>query len=271
MSQEYNTIARKPRRSRTSRHQPVLVIGNEATTENIAPTTENLAYDIVPSIDQTIDQTEAVVAPVTTSRNPLRLPTFFSKVDHTKEDSSTHTDEVVEARMARAKKSLNGKATTVTTAETVETENTQPVAKAKVVPTTPAKPRLFKSRHILGMVAYLFGAEFLLPAEANFIISSHLEKNLYKIPGINLQVTTSLLANIVTLVVCLYLLVAFDLLPNGKQLSANQVAQKSRARTSTTNSSSPAARTPQPTVRQGVKGESDDLYQNYRINQRKRR
>jgi hypothetical protein len=267
MSQEYNTIARRPRRSRAPRSRPVLVTENEATSEETPPTTENLAFDLVP----TINEAEAVAAPVQVSRNPLRLPKFFSKVEHKEEESSTSTDEVVEARMARAKKSLSGKAAATTT-EVVADESAKPVVKAKAAPATPAKPRLFKSRHIIGMVAYLFGANLLLPAEASFILSSHLEKNLYRIPGINLQVTTSLLANIVTLVVCLYLLVAFDLLPNGKQLSANQVKPRSSTRTSSSNNSqSTLVRTPQPTVRQGVKGESDDLYQSYRSNQRKRR
>lgn len=267
MSQEYNTIARRPRRSRAPRNRPVLVTGDETTTEDTPPTTESLALDLAPMTTET----ETVAAPVTTSRNPLRLPKFFSKVEHDKEDSSTSTDEVVEARMARAKKSLNGKAATTAT-EVATTESAKPVARTKAAAAAPAKPRLFKSRHIIGMVAYLFGANILLPAEANFVISSHLEKNLYKLPVANLEITTSLLVNIVTLVVCLYLLVAFDLLPNGKQFSANQTTQKNGTRTSTSNNSATTVvKTPPPTVRQGVKGEDDDLYQNYRINQRKKR
>jgi hypothetical protein len=247
------------------------VTGSETALEDSAPTTDNLELDAAP----TSSETETVAAPIATSRNPLHLPKFFSKVEHNQEESATSTDEVVEARMARAKKSLSGKAVAATTTEVIESVSEKPVVKAKAAPATPAKPRLFKTRHIIGMVAYLFGANLLLPAEANFIINSHLEKNLYKVPGINLQITTSLLANIVTLVVFLYLLVAFDLLPNGKQLSTNQTPSKggkSGAKTSSASSSATAlARTPQPTVRQGVKGESDDLYQSYRSNQRKKR
>lgn len=263
MSQEYNTIAKRPRRTRTPRNRPVLVTGNEATEETVPPTTEDLAFDT----DSGANNSEAAIAPVATTRSPLRLPKFFSKVEHDKEDVPSNTDGIVEARMARAKKSLNGKA--ATTAIDDETEvSAKPVAKAK--PTAPPKkPQLFKSRHIIGMVLYLFGANLLLPYEATFIKSANLEKNLYTIPGINLVLTTSLVLNIITLVVFLYLLVAFDLLPNGKKLSANQPQQKNGTKTNSVQYVQ--ARTPQPTIRQGVKGDSDDIYQSYRSKQRKRR
>lgn len=265
MSQEYNTIARRPRRSRSARNRPVLVNGVEETTEETPPTTENLALDVTP----TATETETVAAPAPPSRNPLHLPKFFSKVEHNTEEGTTGKDEVVEARMARAKKSLSGKAATTTTDATAS-EDAKPTAKAKPVPATPAKPRLFKTRHIIGIAAYLLGANVLLPFEASYIKGANLNKTLYTI--FNVQIDTALVVNIVTLIICLYLLVTFDLLPNGKQLSANQAAQKRGTRTtSSNNSSNTVAKTPPPTIRQGVKGESDDLYQSYRTNQRKKR
>lgn len=266
MSQEYNTIARKPRRNRSARNRPVLVTETEETTEDTPPTTDNLALDVTP----TTGETETVTAPAAPSRNPLHLPKFFSKVEHNTEESTTGTDEVVEARMARAKKSLNGKAAATT--EVAATEDTKPAAKAKPTPAAPAKPRLFKTRHIIGIVAYLFGANWLLPAEAGYIKSANINKVYYTIASLHVQIDTALVVNIVTLIICLYLLVAFDLLPNGKQLSASQTSQKRGVKTTSSNSSSgTAVKTPQPTVRQGVKGENDDLYQSYRTNQRKKR
>lgn len=263
MSQEYNTIAKRPRRTRTPRNRPVLVTGNE---ETVSPTTENLALDT----NSGANNSEVAIAPVATTRSPLRLPKFFSKVEHDKEDVPSNTDGIVEARMARAKKSLNGKAAT-TTVENEPEVSAKPVVKAK--PNAPAKkPQLFKSRHIIGMVLYLFGANLLLPYEATFIKSVNLEKNIFTIPGINLVLTTSLILNIITLIVFLYLLVAFDLLPNGKQLSTNQSQQKNATKTnSSRNTQYVQAKAPQPAIRQGVKGDSDDIYQSYRSNQRKRR
>ena len=239
------------------------VTGNE---ETVPPTTEDLAFNT----DAEDQISKVAIAPVATTRSPLRLPKFFSKVEHDKEEVPSNTDGIVKARMARAKKSLNGKAAT-TTIENEPEVSAKPVVKAK--PNTPAKkPQLFKSRHIIGMVLYLFGANLLLPYEATFIKSVNLEKNIYTIPGINLVLTTSLILNIITLIVFLYLLVAFDLLPNGKQLSANQSQQKNGTKTSSSrNVQDVQARAPQPTIRQGVKGDSDDIYQSYRNKQRKRR
>ncbi|GER87417.1 hypothetical protein KDW_15790 [Dictyobacter vulcani] len=51
----------------------------------------------------------------------------------------------------------------------------------------------------------------------------HIERTLFVVPGINLPVATSFLINIITLLVFLYALVAFDLLPSGKQFAASKV------------------------------------------------
>jgi hypothetical protein len=259
MSQEYNTIAKRPRRTRTPRNRPVLVTGNEADEEI---TTEDLALDA-----RDAEVTTDPIAPVATTRSPLRLPKFFSKVEHDKEDAPAKTDEIVEARMARAKKSLNGKAAATTTAEIEPEVSTKSVAKAKPAP--PKKPQLFKSRHIIGMALYLFGANLLLPYEGVFLKSVHLESNLFKIA--TFQVTSSILLNVVTLVVFLYLLVAFDLIPSGKGAKNAQPKNGTKATSSAQNNQNAQIRTPQPTIRQGVKGNSDDIYQSYRSKQRKRR
>jgi hypothetical protein len=259
MSQEYNnTIAKRPRRTRTPRNRPVLVTCNEADEE---VTTEDLTLDTRDS-----EVTTDPIAPVATTRSPLRLPKFFSKVEHDKEDAPAKTDGIVEARMARAKKSLNGKA--ATTAVEVEPEvNTKSVAKTKPAP--PKKPQLFKSRHIIGMALYLFGANLLLPYEGVFLKSAHLESNLFKIA--TFQVTSSIVLNVVTLVVFLYLLVAFDLIPSGKGVKNAQQKNGTKTTSTTQNTQNAQSRTPQPTIRQGVKGDSDDIYQSYRSKQRKRR
>ncbi|GCF07486.1 hypothetical protein [Dictyobacter arantiisoli] len=259
MSQEYKTAARRTHR-RVPHNRPVLVTGTE-TQEEVAllePQTEDLTRDT-----GTLAEPEIGITPVKSSRRSLSLPKFFSKVEKSEVEESTDEDKVVEARMARAKKSLNGK--NATTKENDPVASSKPAARAQ----TPAKPRLFKTRHIIGMVVYLFGANLVLPYERTLTIGMNIEKNLFTIPGINLPVSTSFLLNIITLIVLLYVLVALDFLPNGKQIGNAQVNSRNNNKSVNANTSVPKA--PQATIRQGVKGEHDNLYQSYRTNQRKKR
>lgn len=256
MSQDYNTVAKKPRRTRVPRNRPVLVTGTETQEEISTPTTDDLAMDTAPAIE------EVASAPAAPKR-ALRLPKFFSKVEHNETDTPTDKSEVVEARMARAKKNLGTKGKSATVQAETAAENTKQVTKNK--PAT--KPSLFKPRHILGMVIYLFGANVLLPVEANLAKSTHIERTLFKIAQFPLTVSFAL--NIITLIVLLYALVALDLLPNGKQYGNSQLKAKNAKTSNTPNSSTP--KVAPLTMRPGVKGEHDDLYQAYRNGQRKKR
>lgn len=261
MSQNYNTVAKRPRRTRVPRNRPVLVNGTEMQEEGVRPTTEDLALDTTPVAEQPVSE------PVATPRGLARLPKFFSKVERNEQNTSTTDKEVADARLARAKKNMNGKAAMVKAEEAAQAKSNKSNAVAK--PATPAK--LFKPRHFIGMVAYLLGANALLPFEQTLAKNMHIERTLFVIPQINLPIATSFLINIITLLVFLYALVAFDLLPNGRQLAGSKV-QPSKGKSSGNTQSGPATpKVAPPVMRQGVKGEHDELYQAYRSSQRKKR
>jgi len=267
MSQEYNTVPKKQRRTRAPRNRPTLVTSN-ASLENLPPTSEDNATGQAEPV-ATIAETPAVPTTPTTPRRPSLLPNFFSKVDKGEADDTAKGVNVIQARMARARKGVvQGEKTAA------KNEETDAATKATTTNSTPAKatparpPSLFKTRHIIGMAIYLLAAQFILPYERIFAINSGIEKKLMDFPffGFNASITTSFLFNIITLIVLLYLLVHYDLLPSGKKISQAQQEKNGAGRnTSGTQVEKPA---PKP-VREGVKGEHDDLYMAYRTSQRR--
>jgi hypothetical protein len=269
MSQEYTTTTKRPRRTRVPRNRPVLVTGNEssngalsAVAEASTPTTEDLTLD-------TPEAATPVPVEAVPAKRTSRLPGFFSKVNRSEqeEDNTPSKEEVVEARLARAKKGAKDKNVAETKAETKAT------AKPATKPQAQTKPKLFKTRHFIGLMAYLLVAQILLPFERTWSISLHMEKVLFTIPGINLPVQTSFLLNIITLIGLLYALVALDFLPSGKQFAAEQAKYNktgSKNGTSNTQGQQNPRQIP-PAVRPGVQGEDDDLYKSYRMNQRKKK
>src|SRR5690242_12730437 len=124
MSQNYNTVAKRPRRTRVPRNRPVLVTGSETENqeETTTPTTEDLTLDTAPAAEEVASKPVA-----TTSRLLPRLPKFFSKVEQSEEDGPANTEHVVEARMARAKKNMNTKAA-ITKAEEAAEASEKPAA-----------------------------------------------------------------------------------------------------------------------------------------------
>jgi hypothetical protein len=243
MSQEYKTAVKRPRRTRIPRHRPVLVNGSDTLTatateaeEQVAsPTTEDLALDASTTTEQ-----DTPVTPAEQPKRPLRLPNFFTK---TEQEVAPSEQDIVDARMARARKSSNG------TAAATSANKTEGKASAK--PAT--------------------SANFVLTFEQTLTVSAGIERNLFEVPGVNLPVSTSVLLNIVTLIVVLYLMVAFDLLPNGKQYARQQAVanRQNGARGSVQNPARP--KQIPPAVRQGVQGQDDDLYQAYRQGQRNKK
>jgi hypothetical protein len=118
------------------------------------------------------------------------------------------------------------------------------------------------------MMIYLLGAEFLLPLEGNFFNKLGIDRTLTQFTLFNLpmRITTAILLNLATLVILLLILVKMDLLPSsmGGRTAATLRAQQQGREQRTV-----VERPPQQTVRQGVKGEYDDLYNAYRSNQRR--
>jgi hypothetical protein len=272
MSQEFKTATKRSHRTRTARNRPVLVTENmtdstapEATATGeqglSQPTTGHLA------LEEAGARTTGDLANPAPARRLSRLPNFFKK---TEQETTTSEQDIVNARMARAKKNAsdNNDKAAATAIETSSEARAQP-AKAQPAKAQPAKrPSMFKPRHIIGLVIYMLVANFVLTFEHSYAISAHIERTLFTIPGFNLPISTSILLNIVTLIVVLYLMVTFDLLPSGKQYAQQQAGQ---SRNANRGAQSNATRRVQPVARQGVQGEDDDLYQAYRQNQRNKK
>jgi hypothetical protein len=264
MSQEPETTlttARKARQRR--RNRPVLVTGRETTTAN--RDTDEFAASVEIQTEPLAESAVAVAEPKPASRFS-RLPRFFSKVEKEESEISTSEEDVAKARLARAARSKGGKAQVTGKAEQKEDATKESSKPAKPA----APPRLFKPRHFIGMGIYLIGAQMVLPLEYTLAHNLGLEKTFFTIPlfGQNLPIDTSLFLNIATLVILLYALVKLDFLPS--TLTARSTAeQRARAARSGQGSKEPTEKVAPPVIKQGVKGVDDDLYQEFRQNQRR--
>ncbi len=278
MSQEYNTVpSRKPRRSR-NRNRPVLVTNSEsALSPELSHDSEILdeaAEQVSTTHTNTLteDRDEVPAAPlVAKAQRPSRLPNFFSKVDRSEPNAEAKEADVVKARLARATHNRaaapTGKTPAVAETSQVASKTTKTTAKTGAQPAAP--PKLFKTRHFIGMAVYLLGAQFVMPFERIFAIQLGIEKAIippFSFLGGKAEITTSFLFNIATLIILLYALIKLDLLPNsligGAQMRARQAAQSRSGQNNT-------VKEPPLVMKQGVKGEDDALYQAYRTNQRR--
>jgi hypothetical protein len=126
------------------------------------------------------------------------------------------------------------------------------------------------------MGIYLLSANFIGVAETSFFQGNHLDSVLttFNLFGGLIVVRTSTLVYLATLVILLILLARFDLIPrNFSAMTGQSSSQASRrgGSSSTNRNTSENVRNAPPTMRQGVKGADDDLYQEYRANQRRRK
>jgi hypothetical protein len=225
---------------------------------------ETLEPEIMKEADPTEAADEAVVATAAKARRVPRLPGFFSKVEKTVEEPETSQEVVVQARLARAKKTTPKGEVTSAAHEKKEHDGKSTGGANRTAATTRPKP-LFKTRHLIGMGLYLIGAEFILPLETSLFRQYKLEKVMGQLPVLNIPLTTSLFLNLGTLILFLLILVRLDLLPT----SLGRTAATARAQQQRREQGAGVEKQPQPTMRQGVKGEDDDLYQAYRSNQRR--
>jgi hypothetical protein len=254
------------RRSRANRNRPVLIASTTDTIETgDQPVEDGNAADqlIAPAEANDIDGADQPSEPTTTdSRRGRRLPKFFSTVGKT-EQKQTEQPAVdpAQARIARA---------TAGKAKPQIKEGNQPVASspARSSSTRPAPARpagAFKMRYIIGMLAYLLIADLIGTFETSYLTANHLNYTLFSLGSFPVNLSTVLF--LVTLVVVLVVLARFDLIPrNLAGLGGQQSAQRKMGQ-SRENAEPGAPRTP-PAMRQGVKGEDDDLYQEYRAQQR---
>jgi len=196
-----------------------------------------------------------------------RGPKFFTSVEKGDKVEERPQADPIAARLARA---LRGKGASATPTEVVAEKRVAPGSpKARTV--APARPTSgFKMRYIWGMVAYLLIADVAGVYITNFMQAQHLDANVFTWgPIVGNRSTLVFLA---LLVIILVLFARFDLIPRslGGALSGNAKTPTSRKGASSSKSEEPtfeSGRT-QPTMKQGVQGEHDDLYQEYRANQR---
>lgn len=265
MSQEHDPITmttsiRKQRRTRQRRNQPVLVAATEIKNSSLE--IEQTIETDTDSEQDTETTTTSESAPETKTQPFSHLPKFFSRVDK----SEQKEEEVVKARLARANADKAGRDGKVSTVKAKTKNETKPQSK-----TTERREPLFKIRHFVGMTIYLFGAQFIMPYEFALAHQLGMDRPFYTLMIFNnpLPLSPAIFLNIATLIVFLYILVKLDLLPNtaSAKLRAEQKVREQQSKNR--QNAAPAVKNVPPPMKLGVKGEDDDLYREYRANQRR--
>jgi hypothetical protein len=243
------------RAARAGRNRPELV----TSTSEVKNDARILETD-QPTEEATLAPNEQ---PVSSPSPARRLADFFSTVGRSGKSQAAQETEVAQARIARASR---GKAS-VTSNDSPSSETRQQPKASAPARTTPARPASpFKTKYLLGIAIYLFGAQFIGIYERQFLIANHLEAVLGRPFGFT--ITTSTVVYLATLLVLLLILARLDLVPRSLGAMSGQQSSQSRRGTSQ-GTSEDNIKSPPPTMKQGVKGEDDDLYQEYRSNQRR--
>jgi hypothetical protein len=267
MSQEYNDTLKRSRRARSQRNRPVLVTSSDENT-----TDEQAIQETTPveEIEET-PTAEPEPAPPARGRIGNRLPNFFSTVGKSEKADEQKETDVVQARLARA---TRGKASTATgktpavSEEAKETQTQTSKSETRAAPAAGSRARptqqgAFKTRYILGIAIYLFAANFIGTGITLVLRQMHADVVLtqFTLFGGKVIVSSSTLLFLALLIIILVLLARFDLIPRS--------LAPSRPQTGASKSGETAPKQPPSPIRQGVKGEDDDLYQEYRLSQRR--
>ena len=272
MNQETNSEAQDNRQerstsskrgSRAGRNRPVLV----TTTAPDSEVTQDQPTEEISDVTRPV----AEVATTTTDEapRPRRLPKFFSSVGRN-EQAQAITANPEAARIARATRSANSRPAKESKAEefSAPAQTSANQTPAKAAPATSSRPRptsAFKMRYLFGILLYLILAELIGGFERSLLVANKLDKLLFQIGP--LAVYTSTLAFLLTLVVILVILARLDLVPRSLAALSGQPTPQRRPGQSQ-NTPTTLVKTPPPAMKQGVKGEDDDLYQEYREQQR---
>lgn len=241
-------------------------------------TGKNRPVLVTPSSDEKIteelkeipEQVEEVASTITVEdTRPRRLPKFFSSVGKNEKEVTEEADPAA-ARIARATRSTgtsSASSRAVKESKPAESKsNTNKVSTNKTTPAKAAPPRSgFKTKYLYGMAIYILVAMFVGQTERGFLIANHLEKTLFQIGSFAVTASTALY--LLTLILLLVILARFDLIPRSLGAMSNQPTSQ-RGKTGQSSSGSEETKTPPPTMKQGVKGADDDLYQEYREQQR---
>jgi hypothetical protein len=279
MSQDYTSENRKARRAaRTNRNRPVLV--TSASEEQEAQTNGTSSKEGAPSevaSAMPVQELPPLIIPTPAPTKPKgrTLPGFLPSRKNTDEQpKEAKESDIAQARLARATRKIPP-ATSKTTDVKEKDEKpavikaSTPAATSKATSSASARPASpFKTRYIFGMVLYLLCANFIGVFEQGILQSYHLDAELtrFNLFGGTIIIRTSTLVFLLTLVIILVILARLDLIPRSLGAAMGTPARKT---TSTSNASANGERTQQPTMRQGVQGADDKLYQEYRTAQRR--
>ncbi len=243
------------RAARAGRNRPELVTST-SEVKNDAPILETDQ----PTEEATLAPNEQ---PVSSPSPARRLADFFSTVGRSEKSQAAQETEVAQARLARA---TRGKAS-VSTNDSPSSETRQQPKASAPARTTPARPaRPFKTKYLLGIAIYLFGAQFIGSIEQRYLHAIGLDVPLGHFFGFTIM--TWQVVYLATLLVLLLILARLDLVPRSLGAMSGQQSSQSR-RGTPQGTSEDNIKSPPPTMKQGVKGEDDDLYQEYRSNQRR--
>ena len=251
--------AQNKRSKNTSKNRPVLV-----TSSSSDLTTKDQTVEITSEPEQSVEE---VVSPTTVEdTRPRRFPKFFSSVGKSENDSTVEADQA-SARIARATR--NSGASTANSRAAKDSTPAQSQSNKVAPKSTPAKvqPKRggFKTKYLYGMIIYVVVAMFVGQYERAFLVSNHQDKVLFQLGSF--AVTTSTALYLLTLIILLVVLARFDLIPRSLGAMSGQPTSQN-GRSGQSSSQSENTKETQTTLKQGVKGADDDLYQEYREQQR---
>ncbi|HYX50883.1 MAG TPA: hypothetical protein VE843_14130 [Ktedonobacteraceae bacterium] len=252
--------AQNKRSKSSSKKRPVLVT---STSNDVATKDES-----VEATSETVQLSEEAV-PTTTVEDtqPRRFPKFFSSVGKNEKNNTVEADQA-SARIARATRnsaaaSTNNRA--VKESKPAPSQSSTNKVAPKPAPKAQPRPGGFKTKYLYGMIIYVIVAMFVGQYERAFLVSNHIDKVLFQIGSF--AVTTSTALYLLTLIILLVVLARFDLIPRSLGAMSGQSTSQS-GRSGQSSSHSENTKNTQPTMKQGVKGADDDLYQEYREQQR---
>jgi hypothetical protein len=264
------------RSARAGRNRPVLVTSQDGEGNELVSLEESS-----PTLEESRAEVEAQNAPVVAPKR--RMPAFFSTVgkrtqteepQETQETQGTRETDQAQARIARATR--NKTAVTKATSEGKKPEVKKESASSRSA--APSRPNsLFKTRYLIGMGLYLLAANFIGIFETQFLRAYNLDAVLTKFNlfGSTITISTSTLVFLGTLVIILVALARFDLIPRnfsammGGSASSQQNKRGSSASSNKNQSTADGSRNIPPSLKQGVKGANDNLYQEFRSKQRR--
>jgi hypothetical protein len=198
-----------------------------------------------------------------------RGPRFFSSVDKAEKVSDQPKADPIAARLGRA---LRGKSADTSKEKETLTEKKASTGPVKAGTAVPARPKSgFKMKYIWGMMIYLLIADFLGVWISNWMKTQGLDAVIFTTgtPFGVFQASRSTLVFLALLVIILVLMARFDLIPRsfGAALSGSSSQSKGAPKTGAKTPTFETREAP-PIIKQGIKGSNDDLYREYRENQR---